>query len=1479
MSDAPKARQKKAPRSRLRRYARRFGTALGVLVLLVVLGVAWLHTSWGGDVLRARIETRLSSRLTTSATIGKLDFSLFSGTRLDDLAVADGDGQKAIVIKRVFVKPSFGEILGGTIALDHVAIDGVTVDVRGRPDGTTNLTGLAKPAEPKTAEEQKKETHVVVRALAVRDVAVHLTKPDGLKVDVEKVSLEGNVDTRPKVSTTRAGLSLKIERIAVERPKLALVVTELTSKATADLTLGTGTIALGPTVASIHLARDEVKPVDTKLLLPSVTVDLTPERLTLALETLELAALSVATAKVEASRKADGAFGRVETASVTKISVRAADVEALAGRRLLASDLTLELAASGPEEAFSPTLRIASAGGDIALRATLDLRDPNLLRYDASITTKQLDVNRIYASDKLPPLFVDELDISAKGERKEGAPPKAAGTLKLRGVRVRDVTVDAVDARARIEDGLVTIDAFELRALGQRLDATGTYRPEGKDIALALVVDARVGELLGKLRSAGVLTTAPSPLVAALSLGRPAKVHLNGKLDGEMVVRISDVDARVAGGSARATVVARVVRGDPEKGEKAVAVRHVEADIDLQSVSLAEIGRLRGKPLPISGRAHGRVHVHGDAAAPEGDVDLTVDLVSAEDAKESVGTLHVKGTATAARIDARATLTSASGKALATVSAEGARAGRGLGAPLQVALDVPDRPLADIAPLLRAELRDKLPKDARLEVHATLTGEGRTTRLEADASARLAPGAPPITLRARGELAGPVSSATTAPATWTLDLDMPETDVAMLPLPPERRADLHGKVALAVHARGTRADATGEVKLTTHGLLRGASPPLDARIALTLANDDTSVSVDGALAGLQVLEGKIRAALGGRGLLAAAKSGALAAADPVLEGQLRIPEHTMQEWSQLVAGARDLPGGLGGSLDVAGKARDPELALRVGYAGYPTLAGRPGSLAIEARGRRERATVTVKANDTLTLVAELSPREILEARAKDGGEARVHASLQGEKVPLASLLPDSERMRAMHPEGIVDAGLVADASIVFRGDTRELGTLSIKGPLSIGDGAFLIPTTRRRVHHVGVRIEGDGDKLAIRSIEAKESDRDEANRSIAISGSYAVRERGLTLLAKAHRVLVSGGTFGELDAPKAALTAELEARAELGGPLRRVVVDIHALEIDSPDRQPRAVQQEVLSLGDVIELGSGVAIGKLLAAPKGDPPKSEAPASDAPASDAPKPADKTLDIVVRLPKPVHVKQRPLELYAKGEVHIERYGERRVLSGKLEATGGSLLVGGRLHPLTRGEVRMSDDGPFLDLHFKRPAHPAALRDMATVGGIDVYAHMVGVFGKQKLSFSGTADGLFEALAFENIGRVRVLSTPDAPAAQTPQLPLVSQIRQTAFMSANLPHLAFLDRMNTYADPSVSRFAYGRFENLEAERYSQDGTRRIRTTVRPPVIGQSDAEVEGSLLFVNHPRVVSGVGLLGGTRIGGGPTIFFEWSSAD
>jgi hypothetical protein len=1451
---------------RLKWLGKRVAAAALALVVVASLFVAFLHTGAGGEFLRGRIEQRLRERVTTSVDVGRLDFSLFSGVTLDDVAVYDRDGKKAIVVKRLHVAPRLGEIVSGTIGLDDVTVTGVTVDVAARADGTTNLTGLGKPSEP----SKKKTERIIVRALAVRDVAIHFTKPDGTRLDVDKLALEGKLDTRPPVRATDASLSLTIDRLAYDKPEAAnVVMTAFSTKAAVDLAAGgQGKVKVGPTVGQLVVTRKDVAPFSTKLSLPDVTVDVSEDKLAVALSALEIAALAAVSAQVEVARAEGGGVDRVQSASITRLSVKAADVEALAGRPILAGDLTIDVTASGPKDAFVPEVRVATAGGEIKLRAKLNLTDPNVLHYEATLETKALDVKRVAASEKIPPLVIGELSLTVKGERREADKPKLAATLALRDTRVRDVTIDSLDARARLDNGTITVESLELRALGQRVEATGTYAPESKAVDVTLVLDARVAELLAKLRAAGVLKQPPSPLVSALSLGRPAKIRIHGKTDGEFVVETQDLDARVAGGSARATVTARLRKGDPDKKEPAFVLADVDANLALRAVSLDQLGRMRGKPLPVSGLASGRVRIHGDGKSPNADVDVTVALVEPGGSREPVGTLRVVGGATASRVTGDVTLTSKSGEQLAHIDIKGARAGRGVGAPLDVTVDVPERPLSVLAPFLRPEVRKKLPPFARVGVHATAKGRGRVTHVEAGATARLDPSAAPVTLKARADVAGPITSIKTAPLTWAIDLDVPETALGSLPLPPDRAGELRGTLALSAHLKGTRADATGDVVFTATGLEKGTTGPIDARVTAKLSDAESTLDLDAKVRGVPVVEGRVKAALAGAGLLTKARAGALSGADPALSGTLRIPEAPLASWGRLAPRVQKLPGHFGGELVVRGSARSPELALALDYAGYKSLDGKDGRVTVRGTGTRERAHLEARANDALTLAVDVSPREILEARAKDGGEAKVHASLDGQRIDVATLIPDSDDLRPLRPEGTVDAKLVADATLVFRGDTRELGALALRGPLTVKDGTFVIPTTSRRIHHVRVEIEGDGDMLAIRRIEARESDRAEASRSVNVDGAFAVRTRELSLHARAYRVLVSGGSFGEIDAPRGALDADLSARVALGDKVRRVEVDVRSLELLSPDRQPRAVQQEVLSLGDVLELRSVTEVGKLPVPPPA--PKPSAP---------PNPEDKTLDVIVRIPNAIHFQQRPLDLFAKGEVHVERFGERRVLSGKLVATGGALLVGGRDHKLEHGEVRMADAGPFLDLHFAREPHPASLRDVATVDGADIYAHMVGPLGKQKISFSGKADGIFEALSMEGIGRVRVLSTPDRPLAQTAQLPQVPQIRQTAYMGANLPHLGFLDRMNTYADPNAGRFAYGRFETMEAERYSKDGTRRLRTTVRPRTIGQSDAEVEGSFLFTNTPRVVSGVGLVGGTRFGGGPAVFWEWSSED
>jgi hypothetical protein len=594
----------------------------------------------------------------------------------------------------------------------------------------------------------------------------------------------------------------------------------------------------------------------------------------------------------------------------------------------------------------------------------------------------------------------------------------------------------------------------------------------------------------------------------------------------------------------------------------------------------------------------------------------------------------------------------------------------------------------------------------------------------------------------------------------------------------------------------------------------------------------------------------------------------LEGADPEIDVKLDLPRFPLGPFvSALPASAT-----VEGHANVTGRAKNPRLDAAFDLGGLERLDGKPAQAKLTVAGTADEARLGVELG-ALTLAAKASPKVYLDAK-KASGEVPVAISLTAPKTAVSEVLPDLESLRPLQAKGTVSSDLSANVVLFVEGEKRELRTIDTRGALVLEGGRFAVPGSSRAIDGVRLDLRGHGSELALDRLEAHEHDREKTDRALVVSGGIDLATRRAHLALDTKDVLVFGGNFGQADAPRASLTGKIGILADLGRPVKRVDVNVEALELRAPDRFARAHEQETLSLGDVVELGSGAEVGKLRRTSAGSPPASTvASSANVPAG----PAEKTLELVVHVPHTVHLMQKPLDLYAKGEITLIRTTQGRTLSGALVCERGSLMVGGVEHTLHHGEVRMTDEGAMLDLTFEHEPHPAALRDFTTGDGQKLYAHMIGPLGKQKLVFSGVADGLFEALAVNGGGRTRVLSSPDAPASQTAQLPQTRELRLTAYMAANLPHLAFLNRMNTLADPSTGRFAYGRFQTLEAERYSEDGKRRLRVTSRAPVIGQSDGEAEYDLLFQNDPQVVSGVGIVGGTRAGGGPALFWEWSS--
>lgn len=116
---------------RVLRWIRRVvvgAVAFAVLAIAVVL-IA-LHTDWGREQVRKRAEAALAESFPGGARIGRVEGSVLGALVLRDIELRDADHQPTVTIDRLTLDVGYRALLRGEIALESLALDGVTVRVR-----------------------------------------------------------------------------------------------------------------------------------------------------------------------------------------------------------------------------------------------------------------------------------------------------------------------------------------------------------------------------------------------------------------------------------------------------------------------------------------------------------------------------------------------------------------------------------------------------------------------------------------------------------------------------------------------------------------------------------------------------------------------------------------------------------------------------------------------------------------------------------------------------------------------------------------------------------------------------------------------------------------------------------------------------------------------------------------------------------------------------------------------------------------------------------------------------------------------------------------------------------------------------------------------------------------------------------------------------------------------------------------------------
>lgn len=1515
------------------------------LVVLVGAAVLYLHSASGQELLRRKVEQRLGERVEGSVSIGHVGVHLLGNIELGKVVLRDAGGKPVIELDQLTLVPAWRELSGSHIVVERVELAGVRVSMEQDADGVSNLKRLFKPRPPSTPDPNPKRRRIEVRAIALSKIDFSLAKADGSRLEVKDFSLDAKLDATPvdksvELDVTR--LALGLQRTTEKGPKLALA--NFSTKLHVGLVEGKGKLALGPISAELTLERPEVSPYHAPIALGALEVELKPEGIGANLKKLEAGLALLENLEIEGGKNDEGLHGP-QRALLAGLHLEADKLNALLGKELLASNVDVGLKLDGEPKDLALDVKVDTSGGKLGLTGKVDASRLDRPAYHLKLSGTSIATRKLLKNEKAPDVEVEKLSLGLDGAGAKKEEITADVSLDVGPVRVGKVRIDGVELRGKLDKGVVHVEKLELRALDQTLKAKGSYTLADKALDLDVELAGDVGVALAALKRAGVKVKSNLP-PGAVALGKGEfRLKVTGKLDEGLKVSLPEAKLRVAGGRVVLDGDVTLVRGEADaEGKRPLGLDRLHTDISLQGVRLSSLAALRQKKLRgLDGNVTGSIHLRGTKQSPEAEVDLAVRARRTDDSSAPELVVDVRAKARGNRLDADVKLMkrgSSGETTLAKLDAElpvrlSGKRGLDRGRPLRVKLDVARRTLGEILELLPPEIAAKVkaPKETELEAHVDLGGSANALKgdvaLDVTTQVPLAPARQRLSLRANVTPAGKGNRAEAklraflderAPAalslnadadfaaspltpegrksvSWRLEGELLPQRLEALPLPPERKQGLSGTVGLALSLQGNAKDANGHVGLDLADVKKGETGPLAAKLGVDVDHTETRVALDLHAAGLHALRTRGKLGLAGDGLFQTLRE--KKAAKSALDVDIDLPKHRLAEWAALRPKLERFLGSVGGRIHVGGTIEAPTADGEIALDDYSTAAGEPGKAKLSLAASAESVGLGIalgQKNDQAPLSIRVSTArpELAEFLKKKEGDATLGVKLDitADKKPLGSVVPKLTRdFPDTGAKGTLDWKMNGELTLGSHDGVRKLSDAILTGELAILDGVIPIPKSSRHYDQVELRISASKEALRIEKLDLHESDREKKDRRLSVSGRLPwqrLRPERVELAIRAKDFLLFGGdTLGMPDAPRGALTANIELSGDLARPRRRVDATVHELNVVMPDRLDKAHWPEKSSLGDVLFLDEkGVEVGKIPLSPQklaqANPPAAEAP----PAPDAP--GAEGTDVFLHIPKPIKVQKMPFELVAKGELEVKlRPGQKPAVNGELAVVDGYMSLGGRNHAMDpRHKSRIFFDAAHpsgeLDLWVRRAPHPVVLQDVSLVssGGDDVRIHLTGPISKPFSTVTGVGNAdLWDLLPAHNAGRVKFTSQPDMPATETVQVPREYDVVLLSYMAANLPHNLFLSRINAWADPYDDRVAYGRIQHLEADRYSASGKTRIRAAARPTTIGQSSAELEVGHLFVNEPHTKAGAALVGGNRLGGGPALFLEWSSDD
>ncbi|MBL4637127.1 MAG: hypothetical protein JKY56_24955, partial [Kofleriaceae bacterium] len=581
-------------RRRWGRIALRF--TAGVVLLLVLL-VGIVHSSWGKDRIHSRIEAKLSARVAGQVSIASLDYGfLFSELELRGIEIRDVRGIAVVAVEKVSVELDRWSSIGGKLIIDDARIEGVRVAVKVAEDGTNSLQTLFLKSEGQSSP-------ILIRSLIVRDFEIEVKKAGGDEILISEAELRLRLDKAEETQVDVHSIAFQFFHKRGERLSISGRFEQqgASIRKTGDLV----SIEVMPMTTRATITRLGAPVEHTDIHLGKSSVMLSKGRIEALLDDVELGPVHVGKIVANLSMNAGSMHGHQEV-RLEGIGVDTAALSKLLNRAVPIGDAKGEILIQGAEDALTILGKFEAKEGRIGISGTINPVDPAGPSYSIETTTDiDLDVRPLLPEkvSALARLFPSEITLALQGV----GLPSSGGTLNLAldasGLQGGKET-ELLSVKAHIEDGSVVVDSLRVNVLGAIIEGGGRMTPSdtGSDRAVlgTLRISGNAKEVVAQLKEMGVDIPPHLRLPADVDLS----VSLSGSLSDRLVVEIAPSKTKIAGGQ-----VAVVGRAEFQRGPVGMELVSAEGTLSLRALQITHIARLARKRAPkFRGTMHGEVN-------------------------------------------------------------------------------------------------------------------------------------------------------------------------------------------------------------------------------------------------------------------------------------------------------------------------------------------------------------------------------------------------------------------------------------------------------------------------------------------------------------------------------------------------------------------------------------------------------------------------------------------------------------------------------------------------------------------------------------------------------------------------------------------------------------------------------------------------------------------------------------------------------